>query len=70
MIDEWAGPPRFLPPPEPARREDGARHYAGVTYAVAFGYRPLLLDLWVPAVEAPPALVVWGAERTSPRASG
>ena len=32
---EWAGPARFLPPPEPIRRDDGARHYSGVTYAVA-----------------------------------
>ena len=26
---EWAGPARFLPPPEPARRDDGALHYVG-----------------------------------------
>lgn len=34
-------------------------HYSGVTYAVAFGYRPLQLDLWVPAAEEAQALVVW-----------
>ena len=56
---EWAGPTRCLPPTEPTRRDDGALHYAGVTYAVAFGYRPLQLDLWVPATEAPAPLVVW-----------
>ena len=56
---EWAGPTRFLPPTEPTRRDDGALHYAGITYAVAFGYRPLQLDLWVPATEAPAPLVVW-----------
>ena len=26
---EWAGPARFLPPPEPTRRDDGVRHYVG-----------------------------------------
>jgi acetyl esterase/lipase len=56
---EWAGPARFLPPHEPARRDDGALHYSGLTYAVAFGYRPLQLDLWVPAGPGPAPLVVW-----------
>ena len=56
---EWAGPARFLPPPEPARRDDGARHFSGLTYAVAFGYRPLQLDVWVPDTPAPAPLVVW-----------
>jgi acetyl esterase/lipase len=57
--DGWAGPARFLPPPPPARRDDGALHYSGVTYAVAFGYRPLQLDLWVPPTAEPAPLVVW-----------
>jgi acetyl esterase/lipase len=56
---EWAGPARFLPPHEPTKRDDGALHYSGLTYAVAFGYRPLQLDLWVPPTEAPAPLVVW-----------
>ena len=56
---EWAGPARFLPPTEPTRRDDGALHYPGVTYAVAIGYRPLQLDLWVPPTETPAPLVVW-----------
>jgi acetyl esterase/lipase len=56
---EWAGPARFLPPHEPTKREDGALHYSGLTYAVAFGYRPLQLDLWVPAGDGPAPLVVW-----------
>ena len=30
---EWAGPARFLPPHEPIRRDDGALHYSGLTYA-------------------------------------
>ena len=55
----WAGPARFLPPHEPTRRDDGALHYSGLTYAVAFGFRPLQLDLWVPATGSPAPLVVW-----------
>ncbi|SFT84629.1 Acetyl esterase/lipase [Geodermatophilus amargosae] len=55
----WAGPARFLPPAEPTRRDDGARHFPGLTYAVAFGYRPLQLDVWVPDTPAPAPLVVW-----------
>jgi acetyl esterase/lipase len=56
---DWAGPARFLTPPAPARRDDGAQHYSGVTYAVAVGYRPLQLDLWVPDTAAAPPLVIW-----------
>jgi acetyl esterase/lipase len=58
-MTEWAGPARYLPPHEPTKRDDGALHYGGLTYAVAFGYRPLQLDLWVPATGAPAPLVVW-----------
>jgi acetyl esterase/lipase len=56
---EWAGPVRFLPPPEPRVLADDSRRYEGITYAAAPGYRPLQLDVWVPAVPAPPPLVVW-----------
>jgi acetyl esterase/lipase len=56
---QWTGPARFLPPPEPFVRADGARHFSGVTYAVPFGYRPLQLDLWVPATATPAPLVVY-----------
>jgi len=56
---EWAGPARFLPPTEPTRRDDAARHHAGITYAATAGYRPLQLDLWVPESSTPPPLVVW-----------
>jgi acetyl esterase/lipase len=56
---EWAGPTRFLPPTEPTRAGDGALHYSGITYAVAFGFRPLQLDLWVPPRPEPAPLVVW-----------
>jgi acetyl esterase/lipase len=56
---EWAGPARFLAPHEPTVRADGARHFSGLTYAVAFGYRPLQLDVWVPAGEGPAPLVLW-----------
>jgi acetyl esterase/lipase len=58
-MTEWAGPARYLPPHEPTERDDGALHYGGLTYAVAFGYRPLQLDLWVPAGDGPAPLVVW-----------
>ena len=33
--------------------------YEGVTYAAPEGYRPLQLDVWVPASATPPPLVVW-----------
>jgi acetyl esterase/lipase len=56
---EWAGPPRFLPPHEPIRREDGALHYSGLTYAAPGGYRPLQLDVWVPPAPTARPLVVW-----------
>ena len=59
QTDEWAGPPRFIPPPEPRRAADGSLRYEGVTYAAPIGFRPLQLDLWVPAGAAAPALVVW-----------
>ncbi|HZB18931.1 MAG TPA: alpha/beta hydrolase [Blastococcus sp.] len=55
----WAGPARYLSPHEPTRRDSGALHWAGLTYAVAFGYRPLQLDVWVPPTAAPAPLVVW-----------
>ena len=58
-MTEWAGPARYLPPHEPTERDGGALHYGGLTYAVAFGYRPLQLDLWVPAGDGPAPLVVW-----------
>ncbi|MGY1829198.1 alpha/beta hydrolase fold domain-containing protein [Geodermatophilus sp. SYSU D01180] len=56
---EWTGPARFLPPPPATRRDDGVRHVSGATYAVAFGYRPLQLDVWVPPTAEPAPLVVW-----------
>jgi acetyl esterase/lipase len=56
---EWASPARFLPPPEPKTDTDGSKRYEGVTYAVVPGYRPMQLDVWVPATPTPPPLVVW-----------
>jgi acetyl esterase/lipase len=38
---------------------DGSKRFEGITYAVAPGYRPLQLDVWVPASPTPPPLVVW-----------
>jgi acetyl esterase/lipase len=55
---EWPGG-LFLPPPEPREATDGSKRYEGVTYAAPAGYRPLQLDVWVPAAAAPPPLVVW-----------
>lgn len=59
LMSDWAGPARFLPPPEPLLREDGVRHYVGATFAAPAGYRPLQLDLWRPASAEPAPLVVW-----------
>jgi acetyl esterase/lipase len=56
---EWTGPTRFLAPTEPRALADGSKRYEGLTYAVAPGYRPLQLDLWVPASATSPPLVVW-----------
>jgi acetyl esterase/lipase len=56
---EWTGPTRFLVPTEPRSLADGGKRYEGLTYAVAPGYRPLQLDVWVPASRTPPPLVVW-----------
>jgi acetyl esterase/lipase len=55
---EWTGPTRYLAPPEPRAQHDGSKRYEGITYAVAPGYRPLQLDVWVPASPTPP-LAVW-----------
>jgi acetyl esterase/lipase len=57
--NEWTGPDRYLPPPDPRIDADGTRRYEGVSYANVIGFRPLQLDLWVPATSAPPPLVVW-----------
>jgi len=40
-------------------RVDGTRVFAGISYGLISGYRPLQLDVWVPAVSTPPPLVVW-----------
>jgi acetyl esterase/lipase len=58
-IPEWTGPARFLAPTDPTRRDDGVRVFSGLTYAVAVGYRPLQLDLWVPDTRTPAPLVVY-----------
>lgn len=50
---------RHHPPVEPTVRADGARIFAGLSYALVSGFRPLQLDVWVPAAGAPPPLVVW-----------
>ena len=58
-MTEQTGPIRFLPPPDPRMQPDDSKRYEGITYAVAPGYRPLQLDLWVPASATSPPLVVW-----------
>jgi acetyl esterase/lipase len=55
----WSGPARFHPPPAPTLRADGSQHFSGVTYAAPGGYRPLQLDVLVPATDPPAPLVVW-----------
>jgi acetyl esterase/lipase len=72
------GKPRYAPgvtdvyaaPPPAHVRPDGSRLYASVAYATVVGYRPLRLDLHVPAGDGPWPLAVWvhgGAWRTGDR---
>ncbi|WP_018685853.1 alpha/beta hydrolase [Actinokineospora enzanensis] len=54
----WPPPP--YRPPTPARvTEDGTRFFDGLMYSANPGYRPVLLDVHVPAVAEPPPVVVW-----------
>ncbi|WP_330262900.1 alpha/beta hydrolase [Streptomyces griseorubiginosus] len=55
---EWT-PPGFLPPVGPTVRADGSLHYSGISYALPPGFRPLQLDLWVPAGGDRHPVVVW-----------
>ena len=55
-------PPPYLPPVEPRVEDDGSLRFEGVTYATTFGYRPRLLDVYIPArqaLDAPVPTVVW-----------
>ena len=54
-----SGPPPYRPPVEFLTRADGTRIFAGLSYALVSGYRPLQLDVWVPPAASPPPLVVW-----------
>ena len=38
---------------------DGVARFDEVTYAVVPGFRPLVLDVWVPPAPSPPPVVVW-----------
>jgi acetyl esterase/lipase len=40
-------------------RADGSRLFGGISYGLVSGYRPLQLDVWVPAASTTPPLVVW-----------
>jgi acetyl esterase/lipase len=52
-------PPAHLPPTEPNIDVWGVRRYEGLTYASTLGYRPRLLDLYVPPAAGPVPVVVW-----------
>ena len=52
-------PPRWLAPVEPTVLADGTRHFAGCSYAIEFGYRPVELEAWVPASASPVPVIVW-----------
>ena len=57
-VPAWL-PPRWLPPVDAVTRADGTRVHAGCSYAIVPGYRPLQLDVIVPAASAPAATVIW-----------
>ena len=49
-----------LPPPAPSSRPTGGLLYAGASYSLPSGFRPLLLDLHLPEPRTGPVpLVVW-----------
>lgn len=52
-------PPRWLAPTDPTVLADGTRHFAGCSYAIETGYRPLELEAWVPATDVAVPVVVW-----------
>lgn len=54
-----AAPLPCRPPVEPVTRPDGTRIFAGISYALISGYRPLQVDVWAPPAASPPPLVVW-----------
>jgi acetyl esterase/lipase len=51
--------PQYRPLVEPMVRADGTRLFGGISYGLVSGYRPLQLDVWVPAASTSPPLVVW-----------
>src|SRR6478736_9837153 len=51
--------PQYRPLVEPMVRADGSRLFGGISYGLVSGYRPLQLDVWVPAASTTPPLVVW-----------
>ena len=52
-------PPRWLPPVSPVSLADGSLFYSGNSYGIQAGYRPMQLDVRVPASSAPVPVVVW-----------
>jgi len=57
-------------PPSPASVRTGIARFDEVPYAEVPGFRPLVLDAWVPSTPTPPPVVVWvhgGAWRSGDR---
>lgn len=50
---------RWSEPVRPRTRPDGVARYDGIGYGLITGFRPLLLDLWVPPSRTPPPVAVW-----------
>jgi acetyl esterase/lipase len=46
-------------PPLPPTVHDGITRFSEVTYGQVPGFRPLVLDVWVPPAPSPPPVVVW-----------
>ncbi|MEU8617304.1 alpha/beta hydrolase [Streptomyces sp. NPDC048623] len=62
QVDMTWPPPAFLPPPSPVVTADGCRRFESATYATTSGYRPRLLDVYVPAddgTSGPLPAVLW-----------
>ncbi|MDJ0463891.1 alpha/beta hydrolase [Streptomyces sp. H27-C3] len=58
-LDTGWPPPPYLAPVSPVVGEDRIRRFDGVTYATTPGYRPRLLDAYVPPASEPVPAVVW-----------
>jgi acetyl esterase/lipase len=62
-----------LPPPRPRQDYPGVTSYYDLVYAEIIGFRPLVLDLHIPAANGPVPVVVWvhgGGWQAGSRAMG